>query len=118
MSYRSAESLQEAARAEWARIQAMRQGKEFAKIGLNNNQRESLIRNTWGLFSPEDSLFTVIVVAQAIKEGPGAVGIWNADDDMVTGERRAVALVWRDPFKTGANLHHEMFIRMIRYLND
>ena len=104
--------------SDWARIQAMRQGKEFAKIGLNNNQRESLIRNTWGLFSPEDSLFTVIVVAQAIKEGPGAVGIWNADDDMVTGERRAVALVWRDPFKTGANLHHEMFIRMIRYLND
>jgi len=88
-------------------------------VGLYNNQREALIRQTWGLFSPDNSLFTVVVVAQAIKEGPGNVGIWDANEDLITGERRAVALVWRDPFKNGAgNLHHEMFIRMFRYLND
>jgi hypothetical protein len=110
---------------DWARIPCLRQGGALSRmdlnnsgIGINNNQREALLRNTWGLFSPENSLFTVVVVAQAIKEGPGNVGIWNAADDMVTGERRAVALVWRDPFKTGQNLHHEMFIRMFRYLND
>ena len=104
--------------SDWARIQAMQKRKDLAQKGLNNNQRESLIRNTWGLFSPENSLFTVVAIAQAIKESPGNVGIWNADDDIVTGERRAVALVWRDPFKTGQNLHHEMFVRMYRYLND
>ncbi len=104
--------------SDWARVQPMQANKELARKGLNNNQRESLIRNTWGLFSPEDSLFTVVAVAQAIKEGPTGVGLWNPDDDLVTGERRAVALVWRDPFKTGKNLHHEMFIRMFRYLND
>jgi hypothetical protein len=103
---------------DWARIQAMQKKKDLAKMGLNNNQRESLIRNTWGLFSPDNSLSTVVVIAQPIKEGPGNVGIWNASEDLITGERRAVALAWRDPFKTGQNLHHEMFVRMFRYLND
>lgn len=110
---------------DWARIPCMRQGGALSLMdlnnsgfGFNNNQREALIRNTWGLFSPENSLFTVVVIAQAIKEGPANLGIWNATDDIVTGERRAVALVWRDPFKTGRNLHHEMFVRVFRYLND
>ena len=103
--------------SDWARVPAMRKGGALSKLGLNNNQRESLIRNTWGLFSPNNSLFTVVVIAQAIKEGPDAVGLWGSDDQ-ITGERRAVALVWRDPFRTGENLHHEMFVRMFRYLND
>jgi hypothetical protein len=103
---------------DWAKIPAMQKNGALAKgYGLNNNQRESLIRNTWGLFNPENSMFTVLVIAQTIKEGPHQVGIWG-DDDLVTGERRLVALVWRDPFKTGKNLHHEMFVKMIRYLND
>ena len=105
--------------SDWARVPAMRKnGSLWSGYGLNNNQRESLIRNTWGLFSPGNSMFTALVVAQAIKEGPVGVGVWNADDDIITGERRAVALVWRDPYKTGQNLHHEMFVRMFRYLND
>ena len=103
--------------SDWARMPAMQKNGALAAMGLNNNQREALIRNTWGLFSPDNGLFTVVVVAQAIKEGPTAVGIWG-NDDLVTGERRAVALVWRDPFKTGQNLHHEMLVRMFRYLND
>ena len=104
---------------DWARIPAMQQnGALWAAHGLNNNQRESLLRNTWGLFGPGNSLFTVVVVAQAIKEGPNNVGIWNAADDLVVGERRMTALVWRDPFKQPGNLHHEMFIRMVRQLNE
>lgn len=105
--------------SDWMRADAMKQGGSLAtSYNLNNNQRESLIRNTWGVFSPDNSLFTAVVISQTIKEGPSAVGIWNAADDIVTGERRAVALVWRDPYKTGNNLHHEMFVRMFRYLND
>ena len=103
---------------DWIRIPAMQQNGAMASLGMNNNQREELIRRTWGLFNPGNSLFTVVVVAQAIKEGPTGVGLWNADQDLITGERRAVALVWRDPYKTGQNLHHEMFVRMFRYLND
>ena len=104
--------------SDWVRCAAMQQGGALAAIPLNNNQRESLVRNTWGLFSPDNSLFTVVVVAQTIKEGPNNVGTWNAADDVITGERRAVALVWRDPYKNGVNPHHEMLVRMFRYLND
>lgn len=103
---------------DWARIPCMRQGAAIADLGLNNNQREALLRNTWNLFSPENSLFTVVVIAQTIKEGPSGVGIWNENQDVIAGERRAVALVWRDPFKTGSNQHHEMYVRMFRNLND
>lgn len=102
---------------DWARIDAMKQKRTLAKLGMNNNQREELLRRTWGLFSPNNSMFTVVAVAQTIKEGPTRVGIWD-DEDLITGERRAVALVWRDPYKTGRNLHHEMFVRVFRYLND
>ena len=110
--------------SDWARVPAMEQPLTPAQseLTLNNNQRESLIRNTWGLFSPDSGMFTIVAIAQAIKEGPDNVGKWSDLDDMVTGERRAVALAWRDPFKSRAgeqaNLHHEMFMRMIRYLND
>ena len=107
--------------SDWVRVPAMQKNGALSKLGLNNNQRESLLRNTWGLFSPDNSLFTVVVVAQAIKEAPQSadpVGVWNANADTITGERRGVALVWRDPFKNGSNLHHEMFVRMFRYLND
>lgn len=106
---------------DWVRCDAMQQGGSLAAMGLNNNQREALVRNTWGLFSPDNSLFTVVAVAQAIKEAPASVdpvGVFNENFDMITGERRAVVLVWRDPFKNGGNLHHEMFPRMFRYLND
>ena len=87
---------------------------------LDKHQREAFIRNTWGCFGVADNLFTVLMIAQSIKESPpevGTVGRWD-DEDMITGERRGVALVWRDPFKTGSNLHHEMMVRMFQFLND
>lgn len=102
---------------DWANTPAMRDGGYLESQGLTRTERESILRNTDGLFSVSDSLFTVILIAQSVKEGPGNVGQWD-DEDQVTGERRGVALVWRDPFKTGNNLHHEMMVRMFRFLND
>lgn len=104
----------------WARVPAMRKGGALAGLGLNKNQRESLIRNTWGLFSPNNSMFTVLVIGQAIKEGPGQAGALNLanGEDMITGERRGVALVWRDPFPSTGGYHHEMFVRMFKFLDE
>jgi hypothetical protein len=102
----------------WARVPAMEKGGLLAQKGLNKNQRESLIRNTWGLFSPNNSLFTVLVIGQAIKEGPGPVGLWDPNTDIITGERRGVALVWRDPFPSTGGFHHEMFVRMFKFLDE
>lgn len=104
--------------ADWVRAPAMADGGDLAAVGLNENQRESLIRNTWGLFSPNNSMFTVLVIGQAIKEAPGQPGDWNAGEDMITGERRAVALVWRDPTPSGNTGHHEMFVRMYKLLDE
>jgi hypothetical protein len=104
---------------DWANTPAMKDGGYLQGQGLTRTEREAVLRNTDGLFSVSDSLFTVILIAQSVKEGPDSknVGKWD-DEDQVTGERRGVALVWRDPFKTGNNLHHEMMVRMFRFLND
>lgn len=89
----------------------------LASKGYNRNQRESLLRNTYGLFSVADNLFTVVVVAQTVKEGDDAsrIGTWD-EGDQITGERRAVALVWRDPFRVGNNPQNEMMVRSFRSL--
>ncbi len=84
---------------------------------MDKHQREAFVRNTWGLFGVADNLFTALLIAQSVKEGPDKVGQWDSEDQ-ITGERRGVALVWRDPFKTGQNKHHEMMVRMFRFLND
>ena len=103
---------------DWLRTPGFGDGGDLANKGYNENQRESLIRNTWGLFSPNNSLFTVLVVGQAIKEGPGKEGVWDANEDVITGERRGVALVWRDPIPTAKGGPHEMFVRMFKFLDE
>lgn len=91
--------------------------------GLNKNQRVMLAHNTWGLFNDSDSLFLVFVVAQSITEAPekvNPVGDWDEKDDMITGERWAVALCWMDTSAEGASddLTQEMDIIMFKYLNE
>lgn len=103
------------AATDWVKAQQVRSYLKAQQ--LDKHQRESFVRNTWGCFGVADNLFTVLMIAQSIKEGPDSVGKWD-DEDMITGERRGVALVWRDPFKTGQNMHHEMMVRMFRFLND
>lgn len=113
---------------DWGYVMA---GKEASKVNLgltdmnfplNNNQKEQLIRNTWGLFSPNSGLFTVLVIAQAIKESDDELGLGKYDHelDIITGERRAVALVWYDPFSELSNkeLRNEYYIRIFRYMDD
>ena len=102
---------------DWAGVPSLMGDNGYlASLGYNRNQRESLLRNTYGLFSVADNLFTVVVVAQSIKEGKGQVGTWD-DGDQVTGERRAVALVWRDPFLYGHARTNEMMVRAFRSLD-
>ena len=83
----------------------------------SKNERHRLIGSTWGLFNPNNSMFTVLVIGQSIKEGPLQPGAWSSDD-VVTGERRAVALVWRDPTPPGINKPHEMFVKMFKMLDE
>ncbi|MBP7830131.1 MAG: hypothetical protein KA248_09465 [Kiritimatiellae bacterium] len=84
---------------------------------LTNNEKESLIANSYRIFNPNQNLFTIIVVAQTLTDRD-TIGQWDGDDtDIITSERRAVALLWRDPFP-GPNERHEAYIRIFRYLDD
>ena len=87
-------------------------GKKWSK-----NQRHRLIERTWGLFNPNNSMFTALVIGQVVKEGPKEPGKWS-EDDVITGERRAVGLVWRDPTPPGLGSPHEMFVRMFKFLDE
>jgi len=91
---------------------------------LNKNKAISIMNNTWGLFNESDRLFVVVVVAQSIKEGEGVgepgEGNWDPQKDIITGERRAVALCWLDGSADvgGETLTQEMNIIMFQYLNE
>ncbi|MGD9782925.1 MAG: hypothetical protein AB7V14_12380 [Kiritimatiellia bacterium] len=88
----------------------------------NKNNRIALLSHTWGLFDESDRLFVIAVVAQSIKEGEGLTGRgnWNDEEDMITGERRAVALCWMDGSSEGSadTLAQELNIIAFQYLND
>lgn len=89
---------------------------------VNKNNLISIFNNTWGLFNESDRLFVVAVVAQAIKEGEAASGVgnWDPVEDMITGERRAVALCWLDGSADvgGETLSQEMNVVIFQYLNE
>ena len=89
---------------------------------INKNNRIAILNNTWGLFNESDRLFVVAVVAQSIKESdePSGEGNWDPDEDMITGERRAVALGWLDGSADvgGQTLAQEMNIVAFQYLNE
>lgn len=88
-----------------------------APYDMDNNKKESIIRNTYRLFNPNQNLFTVILVAQTLIDN-NAHGKWEPGIDVVTGEKRAVALVWRDPFPDPETKRHQMNIRLFKYLDE
>jgi len=76
---------------------------DFPVSADNELKREALFRNTCGLLSVRQNLFTIIIEAHVASGG-------NIPRNPV--RQRAVALVWRDPY-TG-----EMFVRSIKWLRD
>ncbi len=104
--------------ADWATVPSLVPSDPlWANLAVNNNNncKESVIRNSYRLFNPNQNLFTIVVVAQSIND-QGTKGAWDSDVDVITGEKRAVAIVWRDPFPN-ANNRHEMFVKMFRWLD-
>ena len=107
--------------AGWVTTRAFAVQEILSTIGLDNNQKESIIRNSYRLFNPNQNLFTIVVIAQAINDNndQGTIGVWDGENtDTIAGEKRAVALVWRDPFPDPATGRHEMFVRTFKYLDE
>lgn len=73
---------------------------------LDSLQKEAIIRNTSGLLSPRQNLFTILLAVQAYDSS-----------GTVAAEQHAVALAWRDPYPLNAT-SHPAFIRFFKWLTD
>ena len=73
---------------------------------LSSATHESIVRNSAGLFSPRQQLFTVILAAQSLDE-----------NGFPTAEKRGVGLVWRDPYPS-TNSMHQTLVRNFRWLTE
>jgi len=80
-----------------------------ASSPLSDAHIESVIANSMDLVGFRQNLFTIILAAQTIKTSP--------EGDIVTGEQRAVAVVWRDPF-INSNGNYAVIPRFYKLLVD
>jgi hypothetical protein len=72
---------------------------------------ESVVSDAYGLLGTRQNLFAVIAIAQT----------FAPKSRVVTAERRAAALVWRDPLENPAaagNGRHSTFVRNLVWLNE
>ena len=75
-------------------------------------ERESILAHCWGLIGIRQNLF-LIVVAEGIDTG----GVGSRLGSNMMAGRRAVALVWRDPFPDEDGMH-PCFVRYFKYLDN
>jgi hypothetical protein len=78
--------------------------------GLSAFQKESIFRNTAGLFNTRQQYFVILLFGQATRNVP------NMPDQSVVAGGRAMAEVWRDPLK---NVHgvNPRIVRMFKVLD-
>lgn len=72
-------------------------------------EKESIVRNSAGLLSPRQNMFTILLAAQVIN-----------DSYDVLAEQRAVAVVWRDPYPFDPSVSpvHSSFVRFFKWLTE
>lgn len=103
--------------AGWVTIPALNVRGTLTTAGLNNGQKESIIRNTYELFNANQNLFTIVLVGQVLAD-QGTVGIWEPGIDVVAGEKRALSVVWRDPFPATSTSNCEKGIQFFLWMDD
>ena len=74
--------------------------------GGSKFETESFVRNSWELLGTRQNLFTVWLAVRTLAE----------DGVTVTGEQRAVALVWRDAYTRQAEVSYRTFIPFFSWL--
>lgn len=85
--------------------------------------RESVLRNSLGLLGTRNNLYTIFVAARVFAEG------YDPDNDdhfadranFVASDQRAVAVIWRDPFRTTDSIGsptYESFIQYFHWITD
>ena len=79
--------------------------------GLPAFQKESIFRNTAGLFNTRQQYFVIVLFAQATRNVP------NMSDVSVVAGGRAITEVWRDPLKNTEGVHPHL-VRLFKVLNS
>ncbi len=91
----------------------------------NNDKfiRESVLRNSLGVLGTRNNLFTIFVAARVFVRGydPDDSEHQANRDDFVASDQRAVAVIWRDPFRTTdsiGNRTYESFVQYFHWITD
>ncbi|MBN1268792.1 MAG: hypothetical protein JXB04_04335 [Kiritimatiellae bacterium] len=87
---------------------------DLTAVSGEKQSKESFLRNSAGLLSTRQNLFTIFVAAQTVRDlnNNGSV-----TSDEVFAEQRAVAVVWRDPFPDEDG-YHPAFVRFFKWLYE
>ena len=76
---------------------------------------EALIRNSSGLLTTRQNLFVVFIAAGASYKGAGSAG--QKSLSAMLSHRRAVALLWRDPYPD-ANQNHGWLVKYFSMIDE
>ncbi len=97
-------------------------GKIKNQVATPDCYYEGLIRDTAGILGVRQNVFVILVAGQSGVDANGRDGIEDAE---VTGEQRAIAIVWRDPYPSmmrtpGENppSYHPSFVRFFHWLTE
>ncbi|MBT3191149.1 MAG: hypothetical protein HN341_01210 [Verrucomicrobia bacterium] len=84
--------------------------------GYTDLERESIIAHSCRLLGVRQNLFTIIVGASPAAAGMGSYA-QDTRDLVLSGDKRAVFQVWRDPV-VNADGRHECFVRFFKWLEN
>jgi hypothetical protein len=81
--------------------------------------RESIVRNSLGLLGTRHNLFTIFVAARVFAENydPNNAAHFQNREDFVLSDQRAVAVVWRDPFRTLDSARNQTYSSFVQYFH-
>jgi hypothetical protein len=79
---------------------------------LNEMDRESVLRNSMGLFTTRQQLFTIILRADSFS---AKYGFQDLKHGNVMSTAQAVAQIWRDPMPNASG-RHPCFVRLFKIL--
>jgi hypothetical protein len=83
--------------------------------GMSDIERESVISHSYQLFGTRHNLFVIFVASGPYAPGVGKIQSHGEVQGEWLGYRRAIAVVWRDPFPD-ADGKHPCFVQAFRWL--
>jgi hypothetical protein len=93
----------------------------LSEYGIVNNKfvRESVVRNSIELLGTRHNLFTVFIAARVFAENydPANPDHFRNRGDFVQSDQRAVAVVWRDPFRTADSANNQTYSSLVQYFH-